>query len=129
MLASTTKYALKALLYLSKESSDSFIQVSLLARRSRVPGPYLAKIMKALGKSEIVVTRKGAHGGIKLTRAFDQISLYEVCVALKDPIVRSVCILGKTGCNANNPCPLHAAWSENRQRILRFLHDSKISEI
>ena len=129
MLSSTTKYAVKALIALASMKSESFVQVSQLARRSKVPGPYLAKIMKALAQHKIVLTRRGANGGVKAIPDFDQLTLFDVCSALGDPITSSNCVMGKTGCSSANPCALHTSWSSSKKSIIKFLEESKLCDL
>ncbi len=129
MLSSTTKYAIKALLALKDRDTDNFIQVSTLARRSKVPGPYLAKIMKALTAHKIVSSRRGANGGVRLASDFEQLTLLDICTALGDPITSTNCVMGKTGCNTANPCVLHNSWSASKKSILKFLQESKLANL
>ncbi len=38
------------------------------------------------------------------------------------------CIIGLSGCNDNNPCPLHQQWSTAKQIILEILKSKNVAE-
>lgn len=126
MITNSTKYALKALLYLASDCHDDFVQVDRLSEVTGVPGPYLSKLMKELGKQGIVETRRGASGGVRLKKS--NMSLLDICKALKDPIVDADCFLNATACDRNSPCPFHKEWGDLRKRFLDFLSKSTLKK-
>ena len=127
MLSMTSKYALQALLVLTKRNDGEFVQVSALSKESEVPGPYLAKIIKTLAARHIVETKRGLSGGVRLHPEARSTTFFDVCQALNDPIAADSCLLSKKKCNAGAPCPMHEQWSVLRAQIVKFLHESKIT--
>lgn len=125
MLSLSTKYALKALMCLAKNSSDDFVQVVDLSVEADVPGPYLSKIMKQLAIKGIVESRRGKNGGVRYPEKANH-TFYDVCIALEDPIVTPGCFLSKSQCNSSTPCRAHSNWTKLRKEITKFLHESKI---
>jgi Rrf2 family protein len=61
-----------------------------LAEYHDVPGPYLAKSLQAMTRAGIVTSSAGRHGGYRLARPGNKISLLEVVVAIEgdDPMFR-----------------------------------------
>lgn len=127
MLTVPSKYALKALITLSREDPDEFIQVKALSKKAKVPGAFLAKIVKLLAKKGILETRKGARGGARFARRREPFSFYEVCKALNDPSVTQACFMSRAPCNAKAPCPMHKYWSALQQDLIESLHKTKIT--
>ncbi|MCO6432056.1 MAG: Rrf2 family transcriptional regulator [Deltaproteobacteria bacterium] len=126
MLALSTKYALKALLHLREVPRGEFMQVTALSKKAGIPGPYLSKIIKQLATRQLVETRRGLSGGVRLPLKAKSISFYDVCAALEDPIVSQRCFLSKSPCNLNSPCVMHAHWSRIKDAVAKFLKGSKI---
>ena len=124
MIGTSSKYALRALLALEKLGRDDFVNVQELSKKADVPKPYLSKIMKVLAKNDLVQTKKGLGGGVRLPRR--KISFYDVCLALDDQTIHDNCFLAKTPCDDHNPCPYHRKWKEERKRIVKFLKEAKI---
>ncbi len=128
MLTASSKYALRALICLAKCPDDgAFIRVDQLSKEAEIPAPYLSKIMKILSQKELVETRRGLTGGVRLKRQKKAISFFDVCEALNEPIVSEVCLLSKTSCEEKNPCPLHREWKKNREQVHRFLKKARIA--
>lgn len=126
MLAVPTKYALKALIALGKSDPDEFIQVKALSKKAKVPGPFLAKIIKLLARKGILETKKGARGGARFAPRREPYSFYEVCKALGDPAVTQACFMSRKPCNAKDPCPMHKYWSALQQDLIESLQRTRI---
>ena len=120
MLSLTSKYALSALITLSK-FSDKPAAISELSKLSAVPEPYLRKIIKALTKAKLLESRKGPNGGILLPAK--RINFYDICLALKDPVVKSSCFLGKKECSDKTACSFHASWSKIRGSYINYIKE------
>ena len=126
MLELSTKHALKVLLHLAAAPQENFTQVQVISSATDVPGPYLSKIIKQLAARGVVETRRGSLGGVRLPKDFN-VSFYDVCVALDDPIVMQSCFLTKSQCGSKNPCAQHQEWQKMRSKIFDFLKMSKIT--
>ncbi|MBL7661401.1 Rrf2 family transcriptional regulator [bacterium] len=129
MLELSSKYAIRALSYLSTLHSDdnqnTFVQVQSIAKKVQVPAPYLAKLLKELGQAGILETKKGVQGGVRLAkRPTGKLSFWEICASLSDPITQPSCLLNKGACNINSPCPFHEDWSKIQCSTNEFLKNS-----
>lgn len=126
MLEKTTKYAIKALMHLASQSSDKYMQVSKLSKEVQVPGPYLSKIMKTLALKQIVITRKGINGGVKVTPKLKELTFLDIAVALEDPISQPRCLLNSAPCNPSDSCLYHKDWSSLREQVGVLLSKLKL---
>ncbi len=124
MITNSSKYAIKALLYLASLPSDEWVQVSAVAERIDVPGPYLAKLMKQLARQEMIESKRGVSGGVRLKSK--DLNLFDICKSLDDPIVKAACFLNAEACSGDSPCPFHNEWGAIRQRFLSFLQRSTL---
>lgn len=127
MLTLTSKYAIRALLTLAKcEPAEQFVLVKTLSEKSLVPAPYLAKIIKTLAAKDLLETKKGATGGVRLKQKSTAISFFDICSALHDPAATDACLLSKKACSHTSPCPMHERWGPLRTQLINFLHEMKI---
>ena len=112
MLFSTaTGYALRALAVMPEDGSYSLAKN--LASSLGLPGPYLAKILQSLAQLGMLQSVRGPRGGFRLARPAHRITVGEVVEALEGIEAMSGCVMGFIHCdNHDNPCPLHAPWSE-----------------
>lgn len=124
MLSMSSKYAVRALLYLADQPGERFISVEELASKTGVPAPYLSKVMKVLARGELIEAKRGPQGGVRFTKP--RATLFEVCTALEDPVVVFKCLLSNERCTPTHPCALHDRWSAERERLTAFLHTTVI---
>lgn len=105
MISQTAEYALRAVVYLA-DRDDSPHTARQIAAVTRVPLPYLCKVLQSLSRAGLITSQRGLHGGFALARPSDTISVYEVVQAV-DPLQRITwCPLGIASHGANL-CPLH----------------------
>lgn len=105
MLTQTVEYALRALVALAAKPTTPQTNRDL-AEVTKVPGPYLSKVLQLLTKADLAVAHRGAHGGFSLARSPEDISILQAVNAV-DPIQRiTTCPLGLKA-HGKHLCPLH----------------------
>lgn len=105
MLTQTVEYALRALVALAAKS-DQPQSTAQLAEITKVPGPYLSKVLQLLTREGLVEAHRGVRGGFSLSRPAKKITILEAVNAV-DPIQRiKVCPLGLEA-HGKRLCPLH----------------------
>jgi Rrf2 family protein len=104
MFSQTVEYALRAVVYLAREPSSRTTEE--IARVTRVPRAYLAKVLHSLSVAKLVRSQRGSGGGISLLKTPEELTILEVVNAV-DPIRRiRECPLGLTA-HGIRLCPLH----------------------
>ena len=105
MLSQTVEYALRAAVFLATRYGEP-ATTGEVAERTRVPAPYLSKILQSLVRGGIVRSQRGVGGGVTLVRSPDELTILEVVNAV-EPIKRiRTCPLGITT-HGPRLCPLH----------------------
>jgi Rrf2 family iron-sulfur cluster assembly transcriptional regulator len=90
-LRSQTHAALRALLDLSLHSAyNTPVPVSDIARRQGLGTAFLEQLLRPLKKAGLVAPWRGMKGGYTLARQAEELSLFDILVALDDPAVRPV---------------------------------------
>lgn len=98
------------------------LKAEALARYHGVPAPYMAKQLQALSKAGITQTSRGAHGGYRLAKPADQITLWDITAAVegKGPAFRCTEIRQNGPCGLKRsdcirPCQIAAAFAAAEQ--------------
>ena len=65
------------------------LAASELAEHARLEMPTVSKLLKQLACAGLVESRRGIHGGYRLARSADQISILQIVVALEGQIGRA----------------------------------------
>ncbi|MFZ2874387.1 MAG: Rrf2 family transcriptional regulator [Phycisphaerales bacterium] len=128
MLSQGVGYAISALGFLAAAGGKSLL-VKDIAAATGIPPAYLAKIVHALGKRGVVATQRGVGGGVTLARPANDISLFDLALALQDPVVEPTCLLGGAVCSDERACPAHEFWKAQRAEIHAYLQATKVSDV
>lgn len=105
MFSQTIEYALRAVVYLARENPRGGTTAQIAAQ-TKVPKPYLHKVLRGLAKAGIVTLQRGIHGGATLARPPAELTILEVVNAV-EPIHRiRECPLGLAA-HGIRLCPLH----------------------
>ncbi len=108
-LSKLTDYAVVVLVRLAELDG---VQTSPgVAHATGVPEPTVAKVLKALAASGLVVSQRGARGGYRLMRPLAAVSVADVITAIDGPIAMTSCVEGSGGsCEASCTCPVRGRW-------------------
>lgn len=127
MISQTAEYALRAIVYLAMNPGEAFTsqQISL---NTKVPAPYLSKVLQSLVRGRLVRSQRGLGGGFVLAKTAEDISILEVLNAV-DPIQRiRTCPLGLKA-HGINLCALHTRLDDATAVIERTFADTTIADI
>ncbi len=127
MFSTTAEYSLRAAVHLAM-SPDRPQTTQEIAEATHVPMPYLSKVLQALVRANIVVTRRGLHGGCTLQRPPELITVFEVVQAV-DPIKRiTYCPLGLAA-HGTHLCPLHRRMDEAIESVECSFRATTLAEV
>ncbi len=127
MLSQTAEYALRAMAWLAV-TPDELVAASELSIRTKVPTPYLAKVLQSLASAELISGRRGVGGGYTLAKPADDISLLDVINAVS-PIQRiTSCPLGLENHDAHL-CALHRKADEAAKAVIDIFSGTSLLEL
>ena len=101
VLNQATEYAMRMLLYLTKQNSMRPTDAASISEEELIPKRFLFKIVRELVRVGIVKSIRGKSGGFKLARNPEEITLYEIIEAVEGPIPLNKCLLDPNKCNKN----------------------------
>ena len=77
-LTTKSEYALLALLYLARHTGSTYASIEVIATAQGIPPKFLEQIMSVLKNARFVQSAKGIHGGYRLAKKPEQITLAEI---------------------------------------------------
>lgn len=116
-LSKSCLYGIWATIYLASIKDRKYIPIREISKKLDIPFHFLTKILQALARSGIVLSLRGANGGVALANSPNKIHLKDVIVSIDGPGTFSGCVLGLSKCDEKNPCPIHERWSPIKNRI------------
>ena len=129
LISKTAEYALRAILYIARESERGPVRANELAKVLGVPGNYLSKILHALGRAGLLTSGRGPRGGFQLARGADKMLLADVLEALDPTLLRSDCLLGNPTCSDEEACAVHHRWKDLRDPICEFFRGTTVASV
>ena len=126
MFSQTVEYALRAVVFLATKDTPS--TNTQIAETTKVPSHYLSKVLQSLGRSRIVHSQRGVHGGFTLEKDPAELSILDVINAV-DPIRRiETCPLGLKQ-HGTTLCPLHKQIDQAIETIEATLSNQSIADL
>lgn len=127
MFSQTVEYALRAVAYLADMAPEART-TDQIAEATKVPKPYLSKVLQNLGRSNIVKSQRGIGGGVTLVKSPAELTILEVVNAV-EPIVRiETCPLGlKT--HGKHLCPLHRRMDDALASVEASFKSTTLAEL
>jgi FeS assembly SUF system regulator len=90
---------------------DTMRTAAELAARTHLGAPTVAKLLKRLARGGLVESIRGAHGGYRLGRAPEQITVADIVRVLEGgPIGITECAVHSGGCGIESSCSARANW-------------------
>ncbi|MFQ5925281.1 MAG: RrF2 family transcriptional regulator [Dehalococcoidia bacterium] len=129
LLSQRADYAVRMMVDLACMSNGQWATVSEIAKRQDVAEPFMAKIASQAAGAELVVTQRGAGGGLALARPADSITLLQIVEAIDGPIALTRCTVETSRCPRSNKCAVHPIWEKAQQQLNELLSNTLLSEI
>ena len=129
MLSKSCEYGLRATLYLASLNHEGYVSIGTISEELDISFPFLTKIFQKLNEAGLLQSQRGPKGGVSLTKPADEVTLYEIVVAIDGDDLFRECVLGLPGCGEAEPCPLHDEWAEERSRVEKMFRNSTLAEL
>ena len=138
MLFSTkAEYGVRLMVELGRQPGSAPVSLSAVAEAERLPLSYLEHLVAKLRNAELVSSTRGAHGGYRLARPAEAITLDEVVEALEGQIAPMECFHetpeGKVLCSHENDgdraCATKLLWTRVQGGVTRALAGTTLAEL
>lgn len=127
MFSQTTEYAMRSMACLALTPNE-LLPTSELAKQTKVPLNYLAKVLQQLSSAKLIQGRRGVGGGYRLSRPPREISLMEVINAVTKVERIKTCPLG-ISTHGSNLCPLHRKADEAAAAVIRVFEGTTLQDL
>jgi Rrf2 family protein len=134
MLSKKTKYAIKALVILGKNTDQPPMQISKISEEERIPKKFLEQILLDLRNAGFLYSKKGAGGGYSLNKDPKEIFLVHVMRVTGGPIAMVPCASLNffhkcEECQQETTCGIRDVFINVRDATLKILSETSIADI
>jgi Rrf2 family protein len=124
----TTEYALRILAFMAKEESTLY-SANDIYENLNIPFRYLRKLLTLLSKSGLLISIQGKHGGYKISKNPNEISLLTIINISGDSPVSNECFFGFQNCAVDDKCAMHDKWTAVRENMIDVLNSTSLAEL
>jgi len=128
LITRDTDYALRAICKIAKEKGK-VLSVKELTGLTKVPGPYLRKILQRLNKAGVLISHKGTGGGFKLARGKVNTRLFDLIVIFQGHFKLNECFFKKEKCPDTGTCPLKKRIDKIEKNVIKELKEITIASL
>ena len=130
MLSNTSKYAIRAVIYLALYASpEKRYGIKEIAEELNLPTPFLGKILQNLARNGVLDSAKGPGGGFCLKKSALDISVMEVIEIIDGPGAFTSCLIRTENCSTEHPCSLHDKVTSYRTGLKKVLQTESIADL
>jgi Rrf2 family protein len=134
MLTQRSRYGLRAMILLAKESNGQPpVPMSHIAREASVPRKFLEIILSELKAAGLVVSTRGKQGGFHLARPSHMISFGDIIRVIEGPLALVPCV-SRTAykpcadCKSEATCEIRRAMMIVRDDTARILDGTSLAD-
>ncbi|MEO7712502.1 MAG: Rrf2 family transcriptional regulator [Gemmatimonadaceae bacterium] len=131
-ITTQAEYGLICALHLARRMDDGPVTGREIASSERLPPDYVEQIMLKLRRAEIVTSTRGAHGGYRLARAPEGISVRDVIEASEHSTFEVHCQthpVEEARCASSHDCSIRPVWLLLQRRIDDVLEGVRLSDL
>jgi Rrf2 family protein len=134
MLSRKTKYALKALTYLARQTDKTPVQTAQISESENISHKYLEAILLTLRNLGYLSSKKGKGGGYYLLKPAKEIQMVDLLRKLEGPIALVPCVSLNyyercEDCEDEKSCSFHLLMIQVRDSTLKVLENKTLADI
>ena len=134
MLTKKAKYAIKAMIYLSKKKKGEHALISEISEHERIPKKFLEAILLDLRKAGYLGSKKGKGGGYYLIKSPEEINMADVLRLFEGAIALVPCVAHKyyercEECIDEETCGIREVFRIVREHTVSILKENNFAEV
>lgn len=125
----TADYGLRATLEVARADGDRRVSRRELSQATGAPFSVLAEPLAALVRADVLAAQAGPHGGYRLAKRADEISVLDVVDAIDGNDREERCVLHEGACSWAGACPFHAVLATAQERFTEVLRSTSLADV
>ncbi len=117
-----------ALLHMDSLDPDALVTAKELSEQYCMPAELLGKVLQTLARADVVESVHGAHGGYRLKRALDTLTLGDVVHAVEGTVLLVRCHETPETCDQYKSCNIREPVLRIQDQLKEYLGAFRLSE-
>lgn len=128
-LSTKGRYGTRVLLDLALQHSKEPVSLQDIARRQKIPLPYIKRLIGPLLNGGLLRSARGVGGGITLAKPPESIKLKEVIQLLEGSISLVQCVDDPTVCDRSRFCATRDIWCQMGKAMSGVLEVTTLKDL
>ena len=135
--SSKAEYGVRLMVELGRQDGDQPTSLKAIAEAEDLPLSYLEHVVASLKRAGLVASSRGAHGGYKLARPAEEITMLDVVEALEGPVAPMECfhadregrVLCSHEADGDHACATKLLWTRVHGGVSKALAGTTLAEL
>lgn len=131
-ISSRAHYGLRMMTELAKAHGGPPMSLAEIARREGMPLAYLEQLVAPLRRAGLVEGTRGLHGGYRLARQPEEVTVLEIVELMEGPVVPVECLAEdyqSGACSREPECLSRPLWGRLQQAVKQVLGGTTLSDM
>lgn len=130
MISTKGRYALRVMIDLAQNGSESFVSLKAVAERQNISMKYLEMIVSILNKGNMVCSQRGKAGGYKLAKTPSEYTVGEILRLTEGTLAPVMCLEeGAENCERADACTTLPLWKGLNHVINEYLNHVTLDDV
>ncbi len=131
-LSTKGRYGVRAMFELALHHQEGALSLKRIAQQQEISEKYLEHLFASLKKGGLINSTRGAHGGYRLSREPEEITVGDIIRILEGSISFTDCVdenLEGETCKRIDTCVVNKVWSRVRDKINEVVDDVTLADM
>lgn len=128
-ISTKVRYGMRAMIELARRNGDAPVMLGIIARNQDLSEKYLEQLFTMLRNAGLVKSERGNKGGYRLAKKAEEISAYDIFIALNGPLELVECAVNKECCERLSNCDTAGLWKEISDSLKKTLMSKNLEEL
>ena len=128
-LSTRSRYGARMMTDLADHYGGNPVFLKDIAKREDISEKYLSLIVMPLRSAGLIQSIRGAHGGYRLTRKPEEITVRDIWQALEGEICLVDCVQDTKRCSRISTCPTRDIWGMLGEKISETLRSVTLADL
>ena len=124
------RYALRLMLDIAANQSDSVVTVKDVAKRQNISEKYLERIINSLVKADLLTSTRGFSGGYRLNKPASEYNVRSILEVTESSVAPVACMeKEKDSCNSCDNCVTSKFWKGLDKVVNDYLEGTTLQDL
>ncbi len=128
-LTRAADYGVRVMIHLAGKQAGERVSLPELAQAANAPESFLSKVLQALTRAGLVISRRGQAGGFAISARGGDATIRDIIEAVEGPIRLNVCLVEGCSCSRKSWCTAHPVWAQAQQAMFEVLDRTTVTEM